>query len=244
MQTEPADIFHDREALMWRVARKAIVSISWWISRLGYNCQMQRFLRIMSKFVVLLALCTLFVMIAIPPFLYFYFRQKIYVSIDSVIDSPQTVMVLGAAVYSNDTPSGALQERLNTAAELYEKKNVVKILVSGARSSEYYDEPRTMRAELVKLGVPDEAILEDNLGLRTFDSCRRAKSEFGISSLLVVSQGFHLPRALFLCDSVGIETTGIYATGNFSSYHGNWYNFREVAAMYLAVWDITRFWLE
>lgn len=198
-------------------------------------------MRNIAKVLGILSVIAAFLVLSIPPFLYYYYRQRVYVSVEAVPEDPQTVMVLGAAVYPNDTPSSALQDRLNMAVSLYKEKNVSRILVSGARDSDSYDEPRAMKAELVKAGVPEEIILEDNLGLRTYDSCRRAKTEFGITSLLVVSQGFHLPRALFLCGSVGIDVTGIYATGLFSSYHSDWYNLREIAAMYLAVWDVVKF---
>ncbi len=190
------------------------------------------------KFVGIVVVLLTILFLAIPPVLYFYYRRFIYVSVDAVPKEPQTVMVLGAAVYPDDTPSGALQDRLDTAVSLYKSKNISKILVSGARDSEQYDEPRAMKAELIKAGVPEDIIVEDGKGFRTFESCFRAKHEYSIDSLLLVSQGFHLPRALYLCESVGIKTTGIYATGNFSSYHSSWYTFREIAAMYLAVWDI------
>lgn len=176
--------------------------------------------------------------VAIPPLIYFYYRRYIYVSVESVANNPRTVMVLGAAVYPDDTPSSALQERLNMAVELYKNGKVDRILVSGASDTGAYDEARAMKSALVQAGIPAESIIEDNQGTRTFESCKRAKSEFKIGSLLVVSQGFHLPRALFLCRGVNIESYGIYALGNFSTYHSNWYNYREIGAMYLAFYDI------
>lgn len=196
---------------------------------------------IFVKLIGIISVLVILVFVAIPPSLYYYYRRFIYLSLDAVKDNPTTLMVLGAGVYPDDTPSSALQERLNMAGDLYRDGKVDKILVSGARDTGTYDEARAMKAELVDFGIPPEAILEDNMGLRTFESCKRAKSEFKLDSLLVVSQGFHLPRALYLCRAVGIEAFGIYAVGSFSTYHSNWYNLREIGAMYLAIWDIFRY---
>jgi len=199
---------------------------------------MTRFLKIVGKVFGVLLVLFLIVLIAIPPMLYYYYRRYIYVSVDAVGDTHTTGMVLGAAVYPGGTPSSALRERLDTAIALYNDGKIKRILVSGAHDEEVYDEPRAMKAALVASGIPAEAVIEDNLGLRTYDSCRRAKSEFQIDDLLVISQGFHLPRALFLCRSVGIQASGVYSVGTFSTYYSRWYTLREVAAMYVAVWDV------
>lgn len=196
----------------------------------------------LAKIIGVIGLLTIIFLVSIPPLLYYNYRQKIFVSVTSIPRSiPQTVMVLGAAVYPNDTPSNALQDRLEMAHSLYKHGNVEKILVSGAKDEGIYNEPRAMKATLVELGVPAEIIWEDDGGSRTFESCRRAKEDFGFDSLLVVSQGFHLPRALFLCEQIGLRVAGIYATGAFSESHSDYYTVREIAAMYLAVWDIIRY---
>lgn len=197
-----------------------------------------KFSKGLVKFFGILVVVTALFVLAIPPLIYFYYRRYIFVSVDSVANNPRTVMVLGAAVYPDDTPSSALQERLDVAVELYTKGKVDKILVSGAADTGAYDEARAMKNSLIQSGVAPDSIIEDNRGTRTFESCKRAKSEFQIASLLVVSQGFHLPRALFLCRGVNIDAYGIYALGNFSTYHSNWYNIREIGAMYLAFYDI------
>lgn len=208
----------------------------------GYNRLMwSRFFRSGAKIVGFLSVLAVIVVVSIPPSLYYYYRQFIYLSVEKVEDTPKTAMVLGAAVYPNDTPSNALQERLDMAVALYKADKVSRILVSGATDTGAYDEARAMKNELIEQGIPAELIIEDNMGLRTFESCKRAKNEFKFDSLLVVSQGFHLPRALFLCRAVGIQATGIYSIGPFSSYHSNWYNLREVGAMYIAIYDIVRY---
>jgi SanA protein len=200
---------------------------------------MSRFIKVIAKILGVIVVLGAIVLLAIPPLLYFYYRRYIYVSVDAVGGSHPTGMVLGAAVYPGGTPSSALRERLDTAIELYKAGKIEKILVSGAHDVGY-DEPRAMKTALVESGIPPEAIIEDNLGLRTYDSCRRARSEFEITELLVISQGFHLPRALFLCRSFGIQASGVYSVGPFSTYYNRWYTVREVMAMYVAVWDVLR----
>ncbi|PIY18346.1 hypothetical protein COZ14_00480 [Candidatus Dojkabacteria bacterium CG_4_10_14_3_um_filter_Dojkabacteria_WS6_41_9] len=198
----------------------------------------KKLFKVIIKVVGVLFILGILVFLSIPPLFYFYYRQFVYVSVDAVLDNPKTAMVLGAAVYPGGTPSSALRERLETAVALYKAGKVDRILVSGAHEANSYDEPKAMKATLVESGIPEEAIISDNNGFRTFDSCRRAKSEFEISELLVISQGFHLPRALFLCRSVGIQATGVYSVGSFSTYYSRWYTLREIAAMYMAVWDV------
>lgn len=195
-------------------------------------------LRNVWKWVRWVFLAVIVILLLIPPILYFVYRRYVYISTDSVPNNQGYALVLGAAVSDEDTPSSALQDRLDAARELYVKGKVDKILVSGSRNSEFYDEPKAMKNALVKVGVPEDAIIEDGEGYHTADSCRRAKEVYGLSKVIVVSQGFHLPRALFLCRSFGIEATGVYATGNFSTYYSRWYTVREVLAMYLAVFDV------
>jgi vancomycin permeability regulator SanA len=175
----------------------------------------------------------------IPPMLYFYYRRYVYTSVDVVPKEAAVVVVLGAAVSGTDTPSNALQDRLDVATSLYKQDKVSSIIVTGTRDDDnYYDEPKAMKAALVKAGVSEDIIVEDPEGFRTFASCRRLKDTFNVSKVIVVSQGYHLPRALFLCRSLGIEATGVYAVGSFSTYYSRWYTVREIMAMYVAVWDI------
>jgi len=179
-----------------------------------------------------------FVLLLIPPALYYRFRKDIFISIEDVPVETHTLLVLGAGIRANKEPSAALQDRLDAAYLLYKDNKVERIIVSGARDSIYYDEPKVMKEELVSKGVPENIITEDPKGTRTYESCRRLSQHFKISKVVILSQGFHLPRALYLCSSFGVESTGVYATGPFSTYYSRWYTIREVLAMYRAVWDI------
>lgn len=121
-------------------------------------------------------------------------------------------IVLGASVLRSGRPSPMLDERLRTTAQLYHDRRVERILCSGDRDPDAgYDEVGPMRARLVELGVPFERITLDSFGFRTFDSMVRAGSAFGIDSALVVTNPFHVPRAVYIARQNGIDCVGIFA---------------------------------
>lgn len=118
-------------------------------------------------------------------------------------------LVLGAGVYPDLVPSGFLRARLDLAAQLYARGLVGQLLLSGDGRSRFYDEPATMAAYLIDQGVPESAIITDPLGLDTFASCLRARDEYGWDELVVVSQSFHLPRALAICGALKMVAWGV-----------------------------------
>jgi vancomycin permeability regulator SanA len=113
-------------------------------------------------------------------------------------------LVLGAGLRTDGRPSLLLARRLDVAAALYHRGTVDAVLVSGAD-----DEPAAMRTYLVGAGVPDTKIVGDPAGFRTWDSCVRAREVYGVRSAIVVTQEFHLPRAIVLCGAAGIDATGV-----------------------------------
>src|SRR5579871_6317361 len=121
-------------------------------------------------------------------------------------------LVLGAApIGPEGGPNRYFEYRLDAAAALWKAGKVKYLLVSGDNSTPDYDEPSAMRAGLIKRGVPADAIYRDFAGLRTWDSVVRAQSIFGQKRLIIVSQRFHLSRALFLARETGIEACGFEA---------------------------------
>jgi SanA protein len=126
-----------------------------------------------------------------------------------------------------------------TATELYFAGKVEKLLMSGDNSTIYYDEPGAMHDYAISLGVPEEDIVLDFAGRRTYDSCYRAKEIFGVDDLIVVTQAFHLPRALFLCNAFDIEATGVPADdANYRLRNYTYWWFREILATLKAYWDV------
>jgi SanA protein len=104
-----------------------------------------------------------------------------------------------------------LAERLDTAVELYRIGKVEKVLLSGDNSLRSHDETNAMRRYAVQRGIPPDALFGDSAGFSTYDSCFRAKELFGVSRAILVTQGFHLPRALFIANSLGIDADGVAA---------------------------------
>ncbi|WP_345604841.1 SanA/YdcF family protein [Pseudonocardia adelaidensis] len=113
-------------------------------------------------------------------------------------------LVLGAGLRADGRPTLLLARRLDIAADLYHRGTVDAVLVSGAD-----DEPAAMRTYLLAAGVPDAKIVCDDAGVRTWDSCVRAREVYGVRSAIVVTQEFHLPRAVVLCAAAGIDAIGV-----------------------------------
>ena len=123
----------------------------------------------------------------------------------------RVAIVFGAGLRRDGTPTAILRDRVETAATLYFDGKVEKILMSGDNRFDYYNEPVSMQQYAISLGVPADAIAMDYAGRRTYDTCYRAKAIFGVEDALLVSQEFHLPRALFLCNMLGMEAAGVEA---------------------------------
>ena len=121
-------------------------------------------------------------------------------------------IVFGAGV-TGDEPTNFLARRLEVALSLYRHGKVAKLLVTGDRAGPDYDEPRVMAAYLTARGVPADRIVQDPAGFDTWESCVRAKQVYGVTAATLVTQDFHLPRALLLCRSAGIDAVGVADTG-------------------------------
>lgn len=124
-------------------------------------------------------------------------------------------LVPGASVFRSGKPSPVVEARLRAAQSLLANGKVDKILVSGTRHGDY-DEADAMRTWLVRAGVDEGKIAIDQAGLRTLDSVVRASSLFGVKRLIVCTQAFHLPRAVFLARRAGIDAIGLKAGGSLA----------------------------
>jgi SanA protein len=162
-------------------------------------------------------------------------------STSSIADVPRTevAIVPGALVQPNGKMSVMLGDRVKQAARLWHAGKVEKVLVSGDHRSWNYDEPDTMRKVLVNRGVPPRDVFEDHAGLDTWQTMVRARSIFGVRHAVVVTQGFHMPRALFLADQAGIDATGLISDLHRYGYQGYKSNAREVLSRVKAVVDVT-----
>ncbi|MEU6124095.1 ElyC/SanA/YdcF family protein [Streptomyces sp. NPDC047123] len=159
--------------------------------------------------------------------------------VGTVADAPRTrvAMVFGAGLWKGE-PSPYLAHRLDAAAELYRTGRIEVVLVTGDNSREDYDEPDAMRAYLKKHGVPGRHIVSDYAGFDTWDSCVRAKKIFGVHRAVLISQGFHIRRAVALCAAAGVSSYGV---GVDAVHDATWYygGAREIFAAGKAALDAT-----
>ena len=151
----------------------------------------------------------------------------------------EVAIVPGALVQPNGKMSAMLGDRVRQAARLWHAGKVEKILVSGDHHSWAYDEPDTMRKALVRNGVPSRDVFEDHAGFDTWATMERARGIFGVRDAVVVTQGFHMPRALFLADAAGIQATGLTADLHHWGYQGHKSEVREVLSRVKAIADVT-----
>lgn len=160
-----------------------------------------------------------------------------------VADAPaeRVAIIFGAGLRRDGSPTAVLRDRVQTGVSLYFSGKVERLLMSGDNQSAYYNEPEAMRQYAILLGVPDEAILMDAAGTRTYNTCYRAKAVFGLESALLVTQKFHLPRALFLCNALGVQASGVEANNlNYRRSSLLFWNIREQFATFTAFMDL--FW--
>lgn len=159
----------------------------------------------------------------------------------TAMDTPtrSVAIVFGAGLRQDRTPSPFLQQRLDLALDLYKAHRVRALLVTGDNGHSSHDEPSAMKTYLVQHGVPAADVVIDDAGFSTYDSCYRAKAVFGVTDAVVVSQGFHLPRAVYTCQRLGIDAVGLGGSElhDFRSKTVT-YSIREVLSSVKASWQL------
>ncbi|MDH5507277.1 MAG: YdcF family protein [Anaerolineae bacterium] len=145
-----------------------------------------------------------------------------------------TAIVFGAGLRRDGSPTPVLRERVITAANLYLDGKVQSLLMSGQSP-----EPAAMQALAISLGVPSQHIQLDNGGLRTYDTCYRARAIFGLDEAILVTQNFHLPRAIYTCNALQINARGVPADlYRYRRHTLLFWNIRETLATLVALWDV------
>jgi len=151
----------------------------------------------------------------------------------------RAAIVFGAGLQRDGSPSPVLKDRVAAAVQLYELGKVEKLLMSGDNRYLDYNEPAAMATYAVSLGVPEEAIVLDYAGRRTYDTCYRALHIFGLKEALLVTQNFHLPRAIFSCQGLGMQVSGVTADlRDYNSHSLRYWNVRELPATLVALWQV------
>lgn len=168
-----------------------------------------------------------------------HYRERIV----TAMAAPPTrvAIVFGARVYTSGRLSAMLSDRMDRAIELYKAGKVQKLLVSGDNRFVDYDEPGRMMEYAISRGVPPEDVQPDYGGRRTYDTCYRAKAIFQVDAAILVTQEFHLPRALFTCSWLGIDAIGVAADRRiYSPSSLAWSETREMPALLVALVDVLR----
>lgn len=162
-----------------------------------------------NKVLIFLGLCILLTL-SIPLYVKYKARHKIFANVENVTNKDFAI-VLGAAIKNNSQPGNYLKYRLDDVITLYQAGKIKKILVSGDNGEDAHDEISAMNNYLVKNGIPQDIIFGDYAGFDTYSTMERADKVFDIKNAIIVTQGFHLSRALYIAREKGIDATS-YAT--------------------------------
>jgi SanA protein len=165
------------------------------------------------------------------------YSAQIYENVEAVPPRP-VALVLGAGLWPDGSLTPVLADRVATAADLYQAGKVEKLLCSGDNRRVDYNEPAAMKAYALRLGVPEEDIVLDYAGRRTYDSCYRARAIFGVEGALVVTQRFHTARSLYTCEALGLNVVAVTADRRVYAARQVVWKTREYLALVLAWWDV------
>ena len=202
---------------------------------------MRRFRRL-AGFIFLIGCMTLLTIVSGNGWVRRSTQGRIFTSVETTPAAP-VAMVFGAGITANRTPTAALADRIMGGVLLYRAGVVRHLLMTGDNSRVDYDEVTVMREWAIARGVPAEAITVDYAGFRTYDSCYRAQAIFGIERAVLVTQAYHLPRALYTCQARGIEAVGLAADSIPNNRRSAYqyllpsYQFREQLATTLMLWE-------
>ena len=132
----------------------------------------------------------------------------------SAFEDADCILVLGCFVREDGLPSDLLKARTDLGIALYKSGAAPKLLMSGDHGRKDYNEVGTMKREAVEAGIPSSDVFMDHAGFSTYDSIYRARDVFGVRKMMIVSQGYHLYRALYIAEKLGIEAVGVAAEGD------------------------------
>jgi len=174
--------------------------------------------------------------VAIWAYIQWRYDPLIWSDVGAVTPRPVAI-VFGAGIRPDGRVSPMLRDRMDTAIDLYRAGLVRKLLVSGDNRFANYDEPGRMYDYAVSQGLPPYDVVRDYAGRRTYDTCYRASAIFGVTQAILVTQRFHLPRAIFTCRNLGVDAVGFSADRRI--YFSNpYYRLRDAFATLRAWWDV------
>ncbi len=163
-------------------------------------------------------------------------KDQIYLNVADTPAMPVAI-VFGAGYWPGGRLSNALADRMETAINLYQAGRVNKLLLTGDNRFVDYNEPAVMAEYARARGIPSDDLVLDYAGRRTYDSCYRAGAIFGIKKATLVTQAFHLPRASYTCERLGLEVVGVVADRH-TYQRATWFSLRELLALVRAWFDL------
>ena len=183
----------------------------------------------MRKFFFMLLIIIIFVCLVVFGIsCYIMIISKDFINKDNDISNVDCIIVLGAGIWG-DKPSPMLEDRLNVAIDLYKNGAANKIIMSGDHGTTEHDEVNIMKDYAIEKGVPSEDIFMDHAGFSTYDTMYRAKNIFEVNKAIIVTQNYHLYRAVYIARELGIDAYGI--SSDPRAYTGQFYReFREIIA--------------
>ncbi|MBK8422075.1 ElyC/SanA/YdcF family protein [Candidatus Villigracilis saccharophilus] len=198
---------------------------------------LKKIIKFSTRFALILSLLVLFGLLFPKLIVWLFASPRIFTK--EGVPAGRVAIVFGAGLRYDGTPTAILRDRVQTAVQLYQLGKVNKLLMSGDNRVVDYNEPEAMRQYALGLGIPDEDIVLDYAGRRTYDTCYRASAIFQVNTAVLITQDFHLPRAIFLCNWFGVESVGVESNNNYyrKISHFIW-NTRELFATSQAVWDV------
>ncbi|MGA2489660.1 MAG: ElyC/SanA/YdcF family protein [Anaerolineales bacterium] len=198
---------------------------------------LKHILKMLLKTLLILIILGLLVLIVPRLVTGLYARGRTYAT--SGVPARRVAIVFGAGLWRNGSPTPVLADRVTTAANLYFAGKVEKLLMSGDNRFVSHNEPEAMRQLALSLGVPNEAIVLDYAGRRSYDTCYRARAIFNVNQAILVTQAFHMPRVIYLCNHLGVDSIGIES--DLRIYRKSsmlYWSMRELLATTAAIWDI------
>ncbi|GAB6153947.1 ElyC/SanA/YdcF family protein [Desulfosporosinus burensis] len=153
-----------------------------------------------------------------------------YIINSNDVPKAEAILVLGAYVFPNGTVSTMLNDRLTTGYELYEQGKAPKLIVSGDHGRKDYDEVNSMKSFLKDKGVPNQDVFMDHAGFSTYESVYRARDIFKVQKVIIVTQEYHLKRAVYVARALGLEAYGVASDRRDYGQAMKMYNLREIAA--------------
>jgi len=207
--------------------------------KLAYHKPVPRHRSILGRIITIVLLVAAALLLALLGYKMWVDTQTsslIYSADDPNLPSNHVALVFGAGLNQAGGPSAILYDRVATAADLYKAGKVQKLLMTGDNSADSYNEVEAMRRTATQLGVPNKDIVLDYAGFSSWDSCYRAREVFSLQSATLVTQKFHLPRALFTCNQLSVKSVGVIA--DRQPYPTQYNELREYPALAATAWRL------